>query len=115
MTDVDFVAAVPTANMEACRNAKDAAAIFKEHGALALVECWGDDVPEGKINSLNTAVMRQKDETVVFSATLWPDKATRDAGRQKITADPRMLPDVNPVPFDSSQMIFSGFKMIDDA
>ncbi len=54
MTYVDgFVAAVPTANKEAYRkHAETAAIIFKEHGALSLVECWGDDVPEGKINSL---------------------------------------------------------------
>jgi uncharacterized protein YbaA (DUF1428 family) len=69
MTYVDgFVAAVPTANKEAYRkHAEAAAVVFKEHGALSLVECWGDDVPEGKINSLHTAVMRKDDETVVFS------------------------------------------------
>lgn len=53
MTYVDgFVAAVPTKNKEVYRaHAKKAAAVFKEHGALKLVECWGDDVPEGKITS----------------------------------------------------------------
>jgi uncharacterized protein YbaA (DUF1428 family) len=114
MTYVDgFVAAVPTANKEAYRkHAENAAVVFKEHGALSLVECWGDDVPEGKINSLHTAVMRKEDETVVFSWTLWPDKATRDAGWQKIMADPRMQPDVNTMPFDGSRMIFGGFEMI---
>jgi len=58
MTYVDgFVVAVPTANKETYRkHAEEAAAVFKEHGALSLVECWGDDVPEGKINSMHTAV-----------------------------------------------------------
>ncbi len=48
MTYVDgFVAAVPTANRETYRkHAELAAAVFKEHGALKVVECWGDDVPE---------------------------------------------------------------------
>jgi uncharacterized protein YbaA (DUF1428 family) len=48
MTYVDgFVVAVPTANKDAYRkHAGAAAVVFKEHGALSLVECWGDDVPE---------------------------------------------------------------------
>jgi uncharacterized protein YbaA (DUF1428 family) len=117
MTYVDgFVAAVPTANKDAYRkHAELAAIVFKEHGALGIVECWGDDVPEGKINSLHTAVMRKDNETVVFSWTLWPDKATRDIGWQKILADPRMQRDVNPMPFDGSRMIFGGFEMIVNA
>jgi len=49
MSYVDaFVAAVPTANREKYReHAEKAAAVFKDHGALKVVECWGDDVPEG--------------------------------------------------------------------
>ena len=48
MTYVDgFVAAVPTANREKYQHHADIAAqVFKEHGALSVVECWGDDVPE---------------------------------------------------------------------
>ena len=114
MSYVDgFVAAVPTANQEAYRqHAEIAAAIFKEYGALSIVEAWGDDVPEGKINSLHTAVLRKEDETVVFSWVVWPDKTTRDAGWQQMMADPRMQPGVNPLPFDGSRMIFGGFRMI---
>jgi uncharacterized protein YbaA (DUF1428 family) len=108
-----FVAAVPTANREAYRrHAEDAAAVFKEHGALSLVECWGDDVPEGKVNSMHTAVLRRDDETVVFSWIAWPDRAARDAGMEKVFADPRMSPDRNPMPFDGARMIFGGFDMI---
>ena len=42
----------------------------------------------------------------------WPDKATRDAGMQKVFGDPRMAPETNPMPFDGSRMIFGGFEMI---
>lgn len=114
MTYVDgFVLAVPTANKEAYRaHAAAALKVFKEHGALTCVECWGDDVPEGKVNSMHTAVMRKPDETVVFSWITWPDKATRDAGLQKVFADPRLAPDVNPMPFDGTRMIMGGFEMI---
>jgi uncharacterized protein YbaA (DUF1428 family) len=117
MTYVDgFLAAVPTANEDAYRaHAEKAAVVFKEHGALSLVECWGDDVPVGKINSMHTAVLREEHETVIFSWVTWPSKEARDAGWAKIMADPRMQPDANPMPFDGKRMIFGGFRMIVDA
>jgi uncharacterized protein YbaA (DUF1428 family) len=72
MTYVDgFVAAVPTANRETYKE-KAAAVVFKEHGALKVVECWEDDVPEGKLTSFPVAVKRKDDEAVVFSWILWP-------------------------------------------
>lgn len=108
-----FMAAVPIANREKYRkHAEDAAAVFKEHGALALVECWGDDVPEGKVNSMHSAVLRKPDETVVFSWITWPSKAVRDAGMKKVMEDPRLNPEVNPMPFDGKRMIYGGFEVI---
>jgi uncharacterized protein YbaA (DUF1428 family) len=110
------VLAVPTGNREAYRkHAAGAAIVFKEYGALSFVECWGDDVPEGKINSMNTAVMRKEGETVVFSWVAWPDKAARDAGMAKVCADPRLQSDVNPMPFDGKRVIYGGFEMIVNA
>ncbi|WP_026381341.1 DUF1428 domain-containing protein [Afifella pfennigii] len=117
MSYVDcVVAAVPTANKEAfLKHAERAASLFKEVGALSVVECWGEDVPEGKLNSLHSAVMRKPDETVVFSWITWPSKAARDAGWQKLMADPRMSAENNPMPFDGSRMIFGGFDVILEA
>jgi uncharacterized protein YbaA (DUF1428 family) len=70
-----FVAAVPTANRDKFRkHAEEAAATFREYGALSVTECWGDDVLEGKITSFLMAVQRKDDETVVFSWTVWPSK-----------------------------------------
>jgi uncharacterized protein YbaA (DUF1428 family)/uncharacterized protein YndB with AHSA1/START domain len=111
-----FLLTVPTANRETYRRyAEEVAVVFKEHGALSLVECWGDDVPEGKLNSMHTAVLRQPDETVVFSWITWPDKATRDAGMQKVFADPRQPTTMAAMPFDGTRMIFGGFEMIVNA
>ena len=112
MTYVDgFVAAVPTRNREIYkRHAEIAAAVFKEHGALKLVECWGDDVPEGKITSFPMAVQRKEDETVVFSWIVWPSKEARKAAWDKVMADPRMKPEANSMPFDGKRMIYGGFE-----
>lgn len=107
------VIAVPTANREAFkRHAEASALVFKEHGALGVVECWGDDVPDGKVTSLPMAVQLKADETVVFSWILWPSREVRNAGMQKVMEDPRMRADVNPMPFDGQRMIYGGFRMI---
>ena len=111
-----FVAAVPSARREAYRqHAEAAAAVFREHGALRVVECWGDDVPEGRLTSFPMAVKREADETVVFSWIVWPSRAARDAGMKKVMADPRVQPDVNPMPFDGKRLIYGGFEIIVDA
>jgi uncharacterized protein YbaA (DUF1428 family) len=108
-----FVAAVPTANLEAYKkHALMAAAAFREYGATGCVECWGDDVPEGKLTSFPMAVKRQPDETVVFSWITWPSRQVRDEGWKRIMADPRMKPETNPIPFDGKRLIYGGFQII---
>ena len=114
MTYIDgFIAAVPTANREKfLEHSRIAAEVVREAGALGAVECWGDDVPEGELTSLPMAVRKRDDETVVFSWITWPDKATRDAGMKRMMEDPRMQPDVNPMPFDGRRCIFGGFEVV---
>ena len=108
-----YLIPVPTAKREVYRQlAESMAALFKKHGALTVVECWGDDVPEGKLTSFSMAVKRADDETVVFSWITWPSRAARDAGMKKVMADPRMQPGSAPMPFDGKRMIFGGFQAI---
>ena len=113
MTYVDgFVLAVPNAKKEAYRlHAEKTAPLLKEHGALSMTECWGDDVPEGKLTSFPMAVKCEADETVVFSWMTWPSKEVRDDGWKKIMADPRMKMEPGDVPFDGKRMIYGGFTM----
>jgi len=113
MSYVDgFVAAVPTANKEAYReHAALMAPLFKECGALSVVECWGDDVPEGKLTSFTMAVKREDSESVVFSWVTWPSRQVRDAGWAKMMADPRMQSGPNP-PYDAKRLIYGGFEML---
>ena len=116
MTYVEgFVVAVPTANKEAYRkHAADAAPLFKEFGVSRMVEAWGDDVPDGKVNDLKGAVQAKPDETVVFSWFEYPDKATRDAANEKMMSDPRMAAMGGDMPFDGKRMIIGGFDSIVD-
>ena len=111
-----FVTPVRIADQEAYRqHARETAEIFKEFGALSVVECWGDDVPEGKLTSFPLAVKREPDESVVLSWVTWPSKAVRDAGWATVMADPRMQPGVISMPFDGKRMIYGGFQIIVEA
>jgi uncharacterized protein YbaA (DUF1428 family) len=108
-----YVIAVPTANKEKfIKHASTADALCLQFGALRVLENWGDDVPAGKLTDFRRAVQAKDDETVVFSWIEWPDKATRDAGMEKMMKDPRMDPKTNPMPFDGKRMIFGGFKPV---
>jgi uncharacterized protein YbaA (DUF1428 family) len=108
-----FVVAVPTENKEEyIKHARVTAAIFKEHGALKLVECWGDDVPDGHITSFPMAVKLEKNETVVFSWITWPSREARNSGMRKVMNEHRLHPDT--MPFDGTRMIFAGFEVIVD-
>ena len=108
-----FVTPVPTQKKdEYIAHTRKACEVLKECGALKIVECWGDDVPEGKVTSFSMAVQRKDDETVVFSWMVWPSKEARDQGWQKIMKDPRMTDQANPMPFDGKRLIWGGFDMI---
>lgn len=117
MSYVDgYVLAVPVANKDAYREmAQEVAQILKEYGALSVVECWGDDVPEGETTSFPMAVRLKQGEQVVFSWVLWPSRMVRDEAQKKFMADPRVQCEDNPPPFDGSRMVFGGFEMIVNA
>ncbi len=116
MTYVDgYVIAVPDdKKQEYLEVAKMVAPIFKDHGALQVIECWGDDVPDGKLTSFPMAVKAEPGETVVFSWVLWPSKEAREAGKDKVMNDPRMQMPPDGMPFDGKRMIFGGFEAILD-
>ena len=108
-----FVIAVPTANKQKfIAHAKLGDSVFMDLGATRILECWGDDVPAGKLTDFRMAVKAKDDETVVFSWIIWPSKAARDAGNAKVMADPRMQPPASGMPFDGMRMIFGGFEVM---
>ena len=111
-----YLLAVPAANKEAYRAlAARSADIFKEYGAVRVVEAWGDDVPDGKVTDFKGAVKAKDDEVVVFSWIEWPSKQVRDEAWPKVMQDERLKPDTENMPFDGQRMIYGGFAPVLDA
>ncbi|MCW8195979.1 DUF1428 domain-containing protein [Proteobacteria bacterium 005FR1] len=105
-----FVIPVPKDSKEEfIRHAETADKMIMEFGALSILECWADDVPEGKLTDFYRAVETKEGETVVFAWIEWPSKEVRDAGMARMIEDPRMDPENNPMPFDGKRMIYGGF------
>ena len=117
MTYVDgYVIAVPAAKREEYKKlAERCAPVFKAHGALSVVECWADDVPDGKLTSFPMAVKCEHDEAVVFSWITWPSRAVRDEGNRKAIEELDKMFKPSDMPFDGKRMIFGGFEAIVEA
>jgi uncharacterized protein YbaA (DUF1428 family) len=108
-----FVVPVPFEHLKDYRKLSTRAGkIWREHGALAYVECVGDDVPHGKHTSFTKAVKLKDGEVVVFSWIVYNSRAHRDAVVKKVMSDPRMPLDMKMKAFDARRMIYGGFKPI---
>jgi uncharacterized protein YbaA (DUF1428 family) len=114
MSYVDgFVVAVPKQNIEAYKAlARKAGEVWKEYGALAYVECIGDDVPYGEVTSFPRAVQAKDDELVVFSWIVYESRTQRDTVNAKVMADPRLKADMATMPFDGKRLIHGGFEVV---
>lgn len=112
MSYVDgFVLAVPKDKIDAYKAMANAAGgVWKEYGALAYVECIGDDVPYGELTSFPRAVQAKDDEVVVFSWIVYNSRAERDEINKKVMADPRLDSEKWEMPFDGKRMIYGGFQ-----
>ena len=89
MSYVDgFLVAVPKDKIEAYRElARKAGEVWKEHGAIAVVECVADDVPYGELTSFPRAVQVKEDETVIFAWIVYESREARDEINAKVMAD----------------------------
>ena len=106
-----FVIPVHKDKVEAYKaHARRAGKVWMEMGALAFVECVGDDVPYGKLTSFPRAVQASDDEVIIFSWIVYRSRADRDAVMAKVMADERIKGD--DMPFDAKRMIFGGFETL---
>jgi uncharacterized protein YbaA (DUF1428 family) len=112
MSYVDgFILAVPKEKLDDYKRiATEAGEVWKEHGALAYVECYGDDVPYGELTSFPRAVLAKDDEITVFSWIVYESREARDAINEKVMADPRIKMDMDSMPFDGKRILYGGFR-----
>ncbi|MEJ7733517.1 MAG: DUF1428 domain-containing protein [Polyangiaceae bacterium] len=111
-----FVIPVPAANKDKYRQVSvDFARIAMEYGALQVVECWGDDIPDGKVTDFKRSVKAEDGEVVVLSWTVWPSKKVRHEATTKMRDDPRMKEMEPSMPFDGKRLIQGGFEVLTDS
>ncbi len=106
-----FLIPCPVANKAAyTAHAEQMAGVFSGAGATRMVQTWGEDVPDGKLNDLKQAVRATPDEAILFTWMEFPDRAARDAAIARSSALPRPAE----VPFDRERMIIAGFETISE-
>jgi uncharacterized protein YbaA (DUF1428 family) len=107
---------VPKRRLDAYRRmAQKAGKIWKEHGAVAFMECAADDVKPGKLTSFPQSVKLKAGETVFFSWIVYKSRKHRDQVNRKVMADPRIKEGMGSpadMPFDAKRMIYGGFKVM---
>ena len=107
-----FVAPVPEGNRDVyVAGARKSWALFKEYGAVTMIECWEADVPDGTHTSFPMAVKREPGEKVVFSWIVWPDRETADRCWASSETDPRWA-EMMDMPFDGKRMIWGNFEPV---
>lgn len=106
-----FLTPVPNGNKQAyIESARKAWPLFKEYGALQIMETWGDQVPAGEHTDFRRAVALEDGETVCFSWMIWPDKESHDRCGASMTTDPRWQE--MDMPFDGKRMMWGSFTPI---
>jgi uncharacterized protein YbaA (DUF1428 family) len=113
-----FIVPVPRKNLKAYkRMATKASKVWRDHGALEVMEGLADDVKKGKWTSFPRSVKLKPGEVVVFSYIVYKSRKDRDRVMGKVMKDPRLADMMNPkeMPFDGKRMIFGGFKTIVEA
>lgn len=95
--------------------AREAASIWKELGALAVMEARADNAPMGKLTSFPRAVMLQEGEEVVYSYILFRDRAHRDAVMAAAMVHKHLMSLMETDVMDGKRMIWGGFQSFVDA
>ena len=111
-----FVLPVPKAHLDDYRElAELSGKVWKEHGALAYVECVADDVQAGEVTSFPQAVQLKDDEVVVFAWIIHASREARDQTNERAMNDPRLAHMTSEsMPFDGMRLFWGGFRKLVD-
>jgi uncharacterized protein YbaA (DUF1428 family) len=112
-----YVLPVPKKNLAAYRRmALKAGKVWREHGALEVRECVGEDLQMKFGVPFPRVIKLKPGETVVFSWILFKSRAHRDAVNGKVMKDPRLAKMMDPkaMPFDHKRMVYGGFTTLVD-
>ena len=112
-----YVLPVPKKNLDAYRRmALKAGKVWREHGALEVRECVGEDL-DVKFGIPFPRMLKLKaGETPVFSWIVFKSRAHRDSVNGKVMKDPRLAKMMDPksMPFDHKRMVYGGFTTLVD-
>lgn len=106
-----YVIPIQKKNLAAYRRmALKAGKIWREHGALAVYECAGEDLSSEFCIPFPKQMKSKPGETVVFSWVVFKSKAQRNKVNAKVMADPRLQGmDEKNMPFDCKRVVYGGF------
>jgi uncharacterized protein YbaA (DUF1428 family) len=113
-----FVLPVPKKHLQTYRRiAKKSGKVWRDHGALEVRECAGDDLNVKMGVPFARSVKLKGGETVVFAWIVFKSRAHRDRVNAKVMKDPRIAKMMEPtsMPFDHKRMLYGGFKIMVDA
>ncbi len=85
--------------------------VWRDHGALRVVECVGDDLAVKAAASFGRTLRLKRGETAVFSWIEFKSRAHRDRVNAKVMKDPRMQKAPDPMPFEMKRMVYGGFRV----
>ena len=94
--------------------AQQGAVIWKELGALAVIEARADNAPYGEVTSFPRAVQLQDGEEVVFSYVLFRDRAHRDAVMDAAMQHKGFMALMDTDVMDGKRMVWGGFQSFVD-
>jgi uncharacterized protein YbaA (DUF1428 family) len=112
-----YVLPLPRRHLAAYRRiARKAGKIWREHGALEVRECAGDDLAVKGMKGVRLfprLVKLRRGETVLLSWIVFRSRADRDRVNARVMKDPRlaaMKPET--MPFDVKRMAYGGFRTL---
>ncbi len=110
-----YLLPIPKKNLAAYRRlAAKAAQVWRDHGALEVRECVGEDLAVNCGTPFLKILKLKPDETAVFSWIVFKSRTHRDRVNAKVLKDPRLdgMCDLKDMPFNPKRMGYGGFKVL---